>query len=339
MTQEVSEASEAINASQETVILFNARSILRKWPIICREIDAYQPSFVAITETWLCEDITKYYTYHDYQQFFRSRPNGGGGGVALYFSQAWSVTEASLPTPSPPSCELLPVVDKVTGHCWVLVYRPPGISAEDTRQLSRALSALLALYPQATIFGDLNYTKIAWLPYSKSTKPVADDNLSFEFLDEIWASWDLEQLVRYPSRKNSYLDIILTTNVDNFSSVDMFPPVFTSDHHQLILFRWQCAERCREPVTRRPNFNKADYGVMSTVLASVNWRQIFSECSTVNDYWLALYRVLKAVIRDFVPVTTCLSHRRSSRRQRIPHEVHAAIFTQKEGMEALEGNS
>ena len=59
MTQEVSEASEASNASQETVILFNARSILRKWPTICREIDAYQPSVVAITETWLCEDITK----------------------------------------------------------------------------------------------------------------------------------------------------------------------------------------------------------------------------------------------------------------------------------------
>ena len=222
----MSEASEASNASQETVILFNARSILRKWSTTCREIDAYQPSVVVITETWFCEDITKYYTYHDYQKFFRSIPNGGGGGggVALNFSQAWSDTEANLPTPSPPSCDVLPVVDKVRCHCWLLVYRPPRVSAEDTRQLSRALSALLALHPQATIFEDLNYTKIAWLPHSKSLKPVADDNLSFEFFDEIWASWDLEQLVRYPSRKNSYLDIILTNNVNNFSSVDMFPP-------------------------------------------------------------------------------------------------------------------
>ena len=116
------------------------------------------------------------------------------------------------------------------GHCWVLVYRPPGVSTEDTRRLSHALSALLALHPQATIFGELNYTKIAWLPHSKSSKPVADDNLSFEFLDEIWASWDLKQLVRYPSKKNSYLDIIATTNVDNFSSVDMFPSVSSSKH-------------------------------------------------------------------------------------------------------------
>ena len=65
---------------------------------------------------------------------------------------------------------------------------------------------------------------------------------------------------------------------------------------------------------------------MSTVLASVNWRQIFSEYSMVNDYWLALYRVLKTVIRDFVPVTACLSHRRSTRRQRVPHKVHVAIM-------------
>ena len=163
------------------------------------------------------------------------------------------------------------------------------------------------------------------MPHSKSTKPVAEDNLLFEFIDEIGASWDPEQLARYPSRKNSYLDIILTTNVDNFSSVDMFPPVFTSDH-PLILCRWQCTKRCRKPATRRPNFNKADYGAMSTVLASVNWPQIFNECNTVNDYWLALYRVLKTVIRDFVPVTNCLSHRRSTRRQRIPHEVYAAII-------------
>ena len=105
----------------------------------------------------------------------------------------------------------------------------------------------------------------------------------------------------------------------------MFPPVSTSDH-QLILCRWQCTERCREPATRRPNFNKADYGAMSTVLTSVNWRQIFSECSTVNDYWLALYRILKTVIRDFMPVTIFLSHSRSTRQQRVPHEVHAAII-------------
>ena len=105
----------------------------------------------------------------------------------------------------------------------------------------------------------------------------------------------------------------------------MFPPVSTSDH-QLILCRWKCTARCWEPASQRPNFNKADYGAMSTVLASVNWRQIFSECSTVNDYWLALYRVLKTVIRDFVPVTTCLSHRHSTRRQRVLHEVHAAII-------------
>ena len=105
----------------------------------------------------------------------------------------------------------------------------------------------------------------------------------------------------------------------------MFPPVSTSDH-QLILCRWKCTEHCRELATRRPNFNKADCGEMSTVLASVNWPQIFSECSTVNDYWLALYRVLKTVIRDFVPVTTCLSHRHSTRRQRVPHEVHAPII-------------
>jgi hypothetical protein len=106
-----------VNVPCETMILFNARSILRKWPMICNEINIYNASIVAVTETWLFDEVSQYYSYHDYHHFYRNRQNGGGGGVALYFNKTWSVSEASLPVGPPASCNVLPVMDMKSGHC------------------------------------------------------------------------------------------------------------------------------------------------------------------------------------------------------------------------------
>ena len=220
-----------------SIILFNARSVLRKWPRISREIDVYNSSIVAVTETWLNEGIQNYYTYHEYQQFHRCRPNRGGGGVALYFRNTYVVSEVSLPVELPNSCDVLAVYDKHSSCCWVLIYRPPDVTAEDTRQIYRSLIALLTIYPNITILGDFNFSEITWSPSDDytCTLPATDDGLSREFLEDVWAAWDLVQLVPKPSRGDSFLDLIFTTHVDNLQ-VEMFPPVLTSDH-SLIIYR------------------------------------------------------------------------------------------------------
>ena len=51
----------------------------------------------------------------------------------------------------------------------------------------------------------------------------------------------------------------------------------------------------------RRNFYKANYDIMANVLATTNWRSIFAECRTVNDYWLSLYNVLMQLIQHHVP--------------------------------------
>lgn len=198
--------------------------------MICNEIDIYNASIVAVTETWLFDEVSQYYSYLDYHHFYRNRQNGGGGGVALYFNKTWSVSEARLPVGPPASCNVLPVMDMKSGHCWVLVYRPPNTSAEDTRQLISALAAFMALHKMTTLLGDFNLSKIAWFPSDNFTQPITEDSLSLEFLESIWADWDMEQLVQLPSRNEKFLDLILTTQADNYHSVSMFPPVLSSDY-------------------------------------------------------------------------------------------------------------
>ena len=136
----------------------------------------------------------------------------------MYVSQAWSVAEVSLLVTPPSTCELLAVVDKTSGHCWIIVYRPPDVYVGDTQLLCRALVTLLALHPNATILGDFNFSKITWAPVGNYT-PTTVDSISMEFLETVWAAWDLVQLVQWPSRGKNYLNLIFTSHINNYDRV------------------------------------------------------------------------------------------------------------------------
>ena len=102
----------------ETVILFNARSIVNKWKAICSEISTYFPSIIAITETWLSEELCQYYTYNNYQQIAKCRIGGRGGGVLMFFAPHLKVVQIALPIASLSSCDVLLVKDITNNHCW-----------------------------------------------------------------------------------------------------------------------------------------------------------------------------------------------------------------------------
>ena len=272
--------------------------MLRRWKNICAELSAYESSIVAVTETWLSDDITQYYTYENFQKFHKCRQGGGGGGVALFFNASFKVMEIAPAVSPPASCQVLSVLDVRKKHCWTLVYRPTDTSAGDTRQLIECLHSIIAKHQCSTILGDFNLREISW---KEASSPAACSELSFEFL-ELWAAWDMEQLVRQPTRGDNYLDLILTTEVSSFSSVTTKPPVSTSDHCLVHGF-WKFVMPPHIRNIRR-NFYKANYDIMTNVLATTNWRSIFAECRTVNDYWLSLYNVLMQLIQRHVPLVS-----------------------------------
>ena len=270
--------------------------MLRRWKNIFAELSAYEASIVAVTETWLSDDITQYYTYENFQKFHKCRQGGGGGGVALFFNASFKVMEIAPAVSPPASCQVLSVLDVRKKHCWTLVYRPPYTSAGDTRQLIECLHSIIAEHQCSTILGDFNLREISW---KEASSPAACSELSFEFL-ELWAAWDMEQLVRQPTRGDNYLDLILTTEVSSFSSVTIQPPVSTNDHCLVHGF-WKFVMPPHIRNIRR-NFYKANYDIMANVLATTIWRSIFAECRTDNDYWLSLYNVLMQLIQHHVPL-------------------------------------
>jgi hypothetical protein len=134
----------------------------------------------------------------------------------------------------------------------------------------------------------------------------------------------MEQLVQLPSRNEKFLDLILTTQADNYHSVSMFPPVLSSDHYT-ILASWRNTCPHAKPTLPRRNFIRADYQAMTSALLGVHWHVIFNDCESVNDYWNALYCVLTKIIDDYVPVSYH-SGRRPADTLHVAPEVRAAII-------------
>ena len=104
----------------------------------------YNPSILAIVETWLYDDISRHYMYRDYQQFVIPRNSAASeqtGGGMLLFHPHYSVFHKTVSVQPPHSCNALAVVDSHDWHCWVLVYLPYRVS-EDINQLSRYLNCI-----------------------------------------------------------------------------------------------------------------------------------------------------------------------------------------------------
>ena len=76
------------SADTDTLVLCNARSIRNTWPLFKATVSSvYVPSILAITETWLSDDISCNYVYKDYRQFAVSRKSvHPGGGVVIFLA-------------------------------------------------------------------------------------------------------------------------------------------------------------------------------------------------------------------------------------------------------------
>ena len=152
---------------------------------------------------------------------------------------------------------------------------------------------------------------------------MAANQLSYEFL-EIYAQFDLTQLVSFPTRGENYLDLILTTNPEKFSEVMVHVPVLTSDHN-LVSCTLITETAANKPAEEKPNFFRADYTIIHQMLSAVNWRAIFMNYRSVNDYWSAQFKLMWDVISINVPKS---SHHSTSRRHdlAVPPHVKATIF-------------
>lgn len=311
--------------TKDDVLLFcNARSIRNSWTDFKLSASRYSPSILAIVETWLTDDISRSFTYNNYQQFTVCRKAGTkGGGVMFLFHPKFNVSQKKLTAEPPIDCDVLAAVDAIDGHCWILVYRPPSCSPENTKQLFRCLDGLLSLHKACTVMGDFNMRHIRWSQAHGDQQLAPTEHRFMQWCDV----WNLCQIIAAPTRGGNYLDLILTTQPERYSRVYTEPPLVNSDH-DTVISHMRSHIRCTPSSTRSVrSFSQANYGAIAQRLSVCHWPTLFKNCNTVDDYWLVLRDMLYELIGVFVPfqakrsmLSTC------SHRPRLPRPVRRLIL-------------
>ena len=141
------------------ICLFNARSIVNKLNLIQSFIYGSPFKIIAITETWLTDNILDNEILPTGFKIFRNDRDSRGGGVLLAIHQSSSAEVLPLP---PPHLEVIAVkLTRPISLVICVVYLPPNSSHAHCAALCNYLSALLD-GNTVVILGDFNFPKINW---------------------------------------------------------------------------------------------------------------------------------------------------------------------------------
>ena len=225
--------------------VLNARSIVNKTRdlqalMITENLDA-----VAITETFLSQDVLDSEVLDDMPDFtvFRRDRNRQGGVMLLLRSGIPAIRRTDLET----DCEVLWVeITSATSSILLGVfYRPP---ATDSMSVINELHRSMLTVPDSQLVilgGDFN------LP-----------GRQIELLSDLALDRSLTQLVKHPTRgENILVDLLLTNSPEAISQVDVVDGIPGSDHEAV-----QFLIRATKPATVRQNRSVYNFMGLETFL-------------------------------------------------------------------------
>ena len=270
---------------------FNARSLLPKISELRLFASKYQPSVIAISETWLDKSVTNGEIHIDGYTFHRKDRKRTGGGVGLYVNNKYAHTcledNSSTEHESVWINLFLPKTKPLqVGVC----YRPPN-QTDFTDHLEKNLSFLRSDC-ETYLLGDFNIDCNSSHPLLKAYKQVL-------------SIYDLVQIISEPTRitesSKSIIDHIVTNRRENLAQFGVVP-MGLSDH--MLIY---CSRRISRGHFKNQNSTKIrslkNYTpeAFHEKLCDANWRPCFmSTC--VNIAWKSFQTIFLNVLDDIAPI-------------------------------------
>ena len=283
-------------------LLFNARSIVNKIAELDLFVNCHNPSVVAITETWLSDDIPDSIFCPKGYYVFRKDRKSIGGGVALLIRN--DICAASVPLRSALDIDMELTCADITinglTYRTVVYYRPPHYSNEDFAYFRSSLQCLQELSESMSptiLLGDFNLPDMDWSYY---TAPNNDFyNLFVEFINEN----AFHQFTQTPTRLENILDLVLTNCHSVISDLQVLCP-FSSSDHNVVQFNVNLPTHTCDPVIDMfyYDFPSANFDMIDCYLANIYWAHEFSFVFSANDYWDLFLMHLYHAIELYVPV-------------------------------------
>ena len=207
-------------------------------------------------------------------------------------------------------------------------YRPPksdNTSVVYQSGLMQCIRAHCMLDRVNVITGDFNCPKIDW---SCLTSP--SDGIHELLLDCV-IECGLTQMVDFPTRKNSVLDLILIDEVQRILTILERPSLGQSDHCCVefsVLVDFAC-DASDYSSYRYYSWRKADYIGMNNYFTEVDWFKLFCDFPCALDMWSAFIDVIFYAVTLYVPNKVPRTYERSKMRvNHYPSEVRK-VFAKK----------
>ena len=184
-------------------------------------LNTYPLDVVAITESWLTDDIIDELVLIDgYKTFRKDRVHGRGGGVCAFVSADIPCKRRQdLEDPSFECmwCWLRPVrlPRKISGLICAILYNPPDTPLPEQNNLVKymvdKLDVIRTAHPDCgvVLLGDYNRLEIC----------------------DLLIHQNLKQIVRTPTRGEHVLDLIVTNLPELYNEPSIIAPLGTSDHN------------------------------------------------------------------------------------------------------------
>ena len=250
---------------------------------------------IGVTESWLNtekRDFLAEYNIPGYSLFSCERSERTGGGVLLYVKPHLHPQVITKPQISNIDVKYVQILSGSEKLILVLVYRPPAQNSYVDNELYEQISDICN-HNDAIIFGDFNLPVTVW-------GGTLNSHSGHELYSNILES-SLYQHIHEPTRGESILDIVFSTNDNQINNVDIGPEFSTSDHKS-VFFTIECNTGVHNNSYEKvPDFRRTDFDKLRTILENTDWSEIYG-IQDVEQAWNMFIDILGNAITECVPM-------------------------------------
>ena len=255
-----------------------------------------ESEIVAVTETWLNQNVLNSEILNDSYVIYRRDRNTGtrGGGIlmavkkSIHSSLEFTDKEHEIlgvSIHSPKSTILL-----------ILCYRPPSSSASIfTSKLQQYLLKVYKNFSRICLLGDFNFPGINWISES------SDSSDERQFID-LANDFAFKQLNNISSNVHgNILDLVFSNQPTEFSDIEEVDAEFNTDHNILSFDICLGLSYKNAPTRHVYDYSKADFEQIKRALVESELVSVVNDKSNVNEAWDAWYSKVMNIINEHVP--------------------------------------
>lgn len=283
------------------------------------------------TEVWIGDDMQECeYSIPGFQTPIVD-PNMRGG-ACIYVREGLEYYAVQPPIKMQESVWIVIKTREHINRIYACIYRSPNSIDENNDNLISNIEWAKANYSECILVGDFNLPKINW------ENELASNDYCKKFLECLQDN-GYEQIISEPTRfRNnqvpSILDLIIVSNPDIISGVQIDVPFGKSDHCT-IEFTVKNCENKRKIIKDRFNFKKIDKEKFVEIVSSYDWDDICDEDAEIDIAYELFINIITDAIasstpshknknRNKTPWSTKLVEKLASKKRQLWHKYKAS---------------